>query len=117
MLISELIRMGAAGCLIASIDRFVQFPAYHTPPRNATPEELTIWQDQINKVFDVTGGGNAFMGGFCIGLTSQRNKDIVKNDFADVEIAAIYGTVSASFAIEQVGMPKLSYHLEDGKEL
>lgn len=32
------------------------------------------------------------------------------------EVAALYGTVAASFAIEQVGMPKLTPRKWDGKE-
>ena len=109
--------MGAAGCLVATTNRVVQFPAYYTSPTAATPGELATWQDKLPKTFDVTGGGNAFIGGFCIGLVSQMNDQIGNHGFMEFEIAAIYGNVSASFAIEQVGMPKLTRGREDGKEL
>ncbi|KAI4091306.1 MAG: hypothetical protein LQ344_004165 [Seirophora lacunosa] len=55
-----------------------------TPPRNPN-------------VVDPTGAGNAFLGGFAIGL--QETSDPVR--------AARYGTVAASFALEQPGLPVL----------
>ncbi|KAL9058675.1 MAG: hypothetical protein Q9206_001833 [Seirophora lacunosa] len=55
-----------------------------TPPRNPN-------------VVDPTGAGNAFLGGFAIGL--QETSDPVR--------AARYGTVAASFALEQLGLPVL----------
>ncbi|CAM0141549.1 unnamed protein product [Umbelopsis sp. WA50703] len=56
------------------------------------------WQSQLHsRVRDVTGAGNAFCGGFCVGYL--LNKDIID--------AALYGSVSASFTVEQVGVPKL----------
>ncbi|KAL8959598.1 MAG: hypothetical protein Q9193_003568 [Seirophora villosa] len=56
-----------------------------TPPRNPN-------------IVDPTGAGNAFLGGFAIGL-QQETSDPVR--------AARYGTVAASFALEQPGLPVL----------
>ncbi|KAI0035582.1 Ribokinase-like protein [Vararia minispora EC-137] len=56
------------------------------------------WQDQ-SKVIDVTGAGNAFLGGLAAGITLESG---------DVYEAALYGTVSASFVIEQGGLPHLT---------
>jgi sugar/nucleoside kinase (ribokinase family) len=62
------------------IERWV--PAYHQDP---------------SKVVDPTGGGNAFLGGLAVALARGHS----------LEEAAIWGSVAASFAIEQVGMPLL----------
>lgn len=50
-----------------------------------------------SKVVDPTGGGNAFLGGMAVSFA--RGQDILT--------AAKMGSISASFAIEQVGMPTL----------
>ncbi|KJK83395.1 hypothetical protein H634G_01524 [Metarhizium anisopliae BRIP 53293] len=57
-------------------------PAYHQDGR---------------KVVDPTGGGNAFLGGLSVALARGER----------LENAVAWGSVSASFAIEQVGMPSL----------
>ena len=61
----------------------------------------------IPKVVDPTGAGNAYLGGFAIGLLES----------SDLVTAAKYGTVAASFALEQIGLPILSFDPADGKEL
>lgn len=58
------------------------------------------------KVVDPTGGGNAFLGGLAIGLA--RGKEVLD--------AAAWGSVAASFAIEQVGMPRVEVD-EEGREV
>ncbi|KAG5928457.1 hypothetical protein E4U42_000590 [Claviceps africana] len=65
-------------------------PAYH--------------QDKL-KVVDVTGGGNAFLGGLSVGLARGKK----------LEDAVAWGSIAASFAIEQVGMPHLQNDV-DGVE-
>lgn len=60
-----------------------------------------------------TGAGNAFLGGFCAGLF-DNSKILGLTDF---EAATSYGSVAASFAVEQVGMPKRSYNGCTKKEL
>jgi sugar/nucleoside kinase (ribokinase family) len=47
------------------------------------------------EVVDVTGAGNAYCGGFLVGY----------GETGDIRTAAMYGAVSASFAIEQFGIP------------
>ncbi|KAL9021296.1 MAG: hypothetical protein Q9185_001501 [Variospora sp. 1 TL-2023] len=59
------------------------------------------------KVVDPTGAGNAFLGGYAIAL--QETPDFVK--------AARYGTVAASFALEQIGLPVLSIDPCSGEEV
>jgi len=49
------------------------------------------------KVLDPTGGGNTFLGGLAVALARGKN----------VEEAALWGSVAASFAIEQVGLPQM----------
>ncbi|GKT59028.1 MAK32 protein [Colletotrichum tofieldiae] len=57
------------------------------------------------KVVDPTGGGNTFLGGLAVALARGKS----------VEDAAIWGSVAASFAIEQVGVPQLDQD-EKGNE-
>ena len=82
------VRAGPAGCLVASNEGNRWMPAYHTSPSD---------------VVDPTGGGNAFLGGFAIFLVHHNTSSSLKL----YEEAAAWGTVAASFAIEQVGMPTL----------
>ncbi|TLD38854.1 gb [Venturia nashicola] len=82
------VRCGKDGCYIASRSLSRWLPAYH--------------QAGTGKVVDPTGGGNGFLGGLAIALA--RGKDIVE--------AGVCGSVSASFAIEQVGMPILTQEEE-----
>lgn len=58
------------------------------------------------KVIDPTGAGNAFLGGYATAL--QETPDFVK--------AARYGTVAASFALEQIGLPVLGTDVYSGEE-
>jgi sugar/nucleoside kinase (ribokinase family) len=83
------VRAGKDGCYVATRSRSKWIPAYHT---------------SVTKVVDPTGGGNTFLGGLGVGLARQKH----------VEEAAIWGSIAASFAIEQVGMPVLG-QCEDGE--
>ncbi|ROT34824.1 Ribokinase-like protein [Sodiomyces alkalinus F11] len=65
-------------------------PAYHQDPA---------------RVVDPTGGGNSFLGGLSVALARGFG----------IEEAAIWGSMAASLAIEQVGMPNLGKE-EDGSE-
>jgi len=51
--------------------------------------------NDLHRVVDVTGAGNAFLGGLGAGLRFTQ----------DVYEAVLYGSVSASFTIEQEGLP------------
>lgn len=75
------------------IDQGVEkwLPAYHTDK---------------DKVVDPTGGGNTFLGG--LGVALARGKSL--------EDAAIWGSIAASFAIEQVGGPVLAED-DEGREI
>ena len=57
------------------------------------------------RVVDPTGGGNGFLGGLAVALARGKG----------LEEAAAWGSVAASFAIEQVGMPVLGKD-ETGRE-
>ena len=71
------LRMGAAGSLLAHRDgRRIFIPAYPPP-----------------SIVDVTGAGNAFCGGFIFGLVQT----------GDLQRAGWYGGVSASMALGQFG--------------
>lgn len=101
------VRTGKRGCYVAEGARDTALPAYYTPVDDVGENSLSS-----EKVVDPTGGGNAFLGGFCVALA--RGCQI--EDLSIVETAAVYGSVAASFAIEQVGMPKLGSS-DDGTEL
>jgi len=54
-------------------------------------------ENRLEKVVDVTGAGNAFLGGLAAGLALGKN----------LYEAVLYATVSASFTIEQYGLPPI----------
>jgi len=83
------VRCGKDGCLVARKGMHKWLPAYH---------------QSADKVIDPTGGGNGFLGGLAVGLLRGGSSKVLDN----LEEAAIWGSISASFAIEQVGMPVLS---------
>ena len=74
--------------VVESVERWI--PAYHT---------------DATKVIDPTGGGNGFLGGLSVALAKGKT----------LEEAAIWGSVSASFTIEQTVMPTLGKD-ENGQE-
>ena len=110
------LRQGEKGCTVCSANRQFRVPAYHRAFTDLSLEERDQW---VNKIIDVTGGGNAYLGGFCIGLgiMSRWREEDPGLDLSDFEGAAFYGTVAASFAIEQIGTPKVTYRNSDGAEL
>ena len=73
------LRMGADGALAANRNsrQMVHIPAVPT------------------KVVDPIGAGNAFCGGFLVGW----------RETGDLQTAGLYGSVSASFLVEQIGLP------------
>lgn len=58
---------------------------------------IPAYHRDSSKVVDPTGGGNTFLGGLGVALARGHG----------IEDAAIWGSIAASFAIEQVGMPSL----------
>ncbi|KAL4971293.1 Ribokinase-like protein [Aspergillus desertorum] len=80
-----IVRAGEKGCLVCAL---------HTPPMWLPP----FYIHGHDKVVDPTGAGNAFLGAFAIGYLQTGNA---------IE-AACYGSIGASFALEQVGMPELA---------
>ncbi|KAM3518112.1 hypothetical protein NHJ13051_008431 [Beauveria bassiana] len=65
---------------------------------------IPAYHRDASNVVDPTGGGNTFLGGLSVALARDE----------DIETAAVWGTVAASFAIEQVGPPTLRQN--DGGE-
>lgn len=118
-----IVRCGKMGCLVSSRKRMnVWLPAYYQPEDEGTKENGDKGDDTKDgksssprakdggkshpKVVDPTGGGNSFIGGLAIGLVRSGGNFVQ---------AAAMGTVAASFAIEQIGIPTLSK--KDGREL
>jgi len=56
-------------------------------------------REDSRRIVDVTGAGNSFLGGLAAGLWFSQG---------DIYEATLYATVSASFVIEQEGLPVLS---------
>ncbi len=75
------LRLGAEGSLVGTTAAL-----YHIPP------------PQTASLVDETGAGNAYCGGFVVGYVESGGNP---------QIAGHYGTVSASFTLEQVGVPYL----------
>ena len=85
------IRAGTEGCLVCSrAQQHKWLPAFFVLSEKSDDTILT-------QVVDPTGAGNTFLGAFTIGFLATRSL---------VE-AAIYGSVGASFALEQHGLPRL----------
>ncbi|CDO74016.1 hypothetical protein BN946_scf185043.g65 [Trametes cinnabarina] len=83
-----IIRSGAMGaCVARNGQPMVWVDAYWSGPANS------------HKVVDVTGAGNSFLGGLGAGL-------VLTNE--NVREATLYATVSASFTIEQEGLPRFT---------
>lgn len=87
------VRCGKDGCLVTRKGLQKWLPAYH---------------QSSAAVVDPTGGGNGFLGGLAVGLVRAGGSPSIQN----LEEAAIWGSITASFAIEQVGMPSLSHSAE-----
>ncbi|KAF2828499.1 Ribokinase-like protein [Ophiobolus disseminans] len=69
-------------------------------PRDPKPKWLPAYYGQdAEGVVDATGAGSAFLGGFAAGWIESGG---------NVKEASVYGAVSASFAVEQVGLPVLT---------
>jgi sugar/nucleoside kinase (ribokinase family) len=81
---SVVVRASKEGCFVANLNQRKWLPAYYQDP---------------SRVVDPTGGGNGFLGGFAVGLV-RKDGDVVE--------AARWGSVAASFCIEQVGVPSLT---------
>lgn len=92
------IRSGSLGALVGtSQDQAVWVEAYHT-------------SEKVHRVVDVTGAGNAWLGGFTAGLAMVPRK--AENEpswtLEELKKAAQMGSVSASFVVEQQSLPTLS---------
>ena len=105
-----LIRAGSHGCLVFSKKSEPKWlPPYYVSGLVSGAEAAEGDSDTYESnqesgdalkgkgVIDPTGAGNAFLGAFAIGLIDS--KDLIE--------AACYGTVAASFALEQTGMPEI----------
>ncbi|KAJ5524052.1 hypothetical protein N7494_010702 [Penicillium frequentans] len=82
------VRAGEHGCLVQSRDISPKW----LPPFYGTG----FVGRKDSPVVDPTGAGNAFLGGYGVGYIQT----------GDAVHAACYGSVAASFALEQIGMPE-----------
>lgn len=85
------VRAGEHGCFVLSRSE----GAFWLPP---------FYDSASSRLTDPTGAGNTFLGAFSIVL--QHNSRLRE--------ASIYGSVAASFALEQIGLPTLTS--SDGTE-
>lgn len=93
------IRSGAWGCVVGRAGLgFHHIPAWHT---------------STDRIKDVTGAGNSFLGGFSACLI-QTEHDSSSDQVKRVKEAAMHGAVSASLVIEQLGLPH--FDVQAGKE-
>ncbi|KAJ5919547.1 hypothetical protein N7454_009382 [Penicillium verhagenii] len=86
-----IVRAGEHGCLVQSRELSPQW----LPPFYGSSG---IAQENASPVIDPTGAGNAFLGGYAVGYI--QTGEAIK--------AACYGNISASFMLEQIGMPEKS---------
>ncbi|KAJ5674674.1 uncharacterized protein N7477_004608 [Penicillium maclennaniae] len=85
-----IVRAGEHGCLVGAWGHSPKwFPPYY---------KFDSRDVNSSKVIDPTGAGNTFLGAYAVGYVKTGN----------VLDAACYGSVGASFAIEQVGTPEIT---------
>ena len=104
------VRLGDQGCYVASHSRHVRFPAYFEPKTTLGGNLRTN-----RNIVDPTGAGNAFLGGLCIGLLPHADAPTISH-LNHFERGAVYGTIAASFAVQQIGMPTLGRGKEGGED-
>lgn len=104
------VRAGKEGCYVATLQRHTMMPAYH----KCVPDHLTYEERSAmpSRVVDPAGAADAFLGGFCIGLLNDPHP----LGLTEFEVGAIYGSVAASFAIEQFGLPRVEYDSQPSKK-
>lgn len=107
-----IIRSGEMGCCY--LPRGEQEVRWIPPFYSATNDN---GGSGTSRVVDPTGAGNGFMGAVAAAL--DEGKDLhegacVPREYAD-RVAVLWGTVAASFIIEQHGLPKMS--MAAGREL
>ena len=106
-----IVRMGHWGCLIIDQLGATMIEPYHQALVDARTDELRRSATTSEKVIDPTGAGNAFLGGLCMGLGIPPIASFASFDSAiktKFLMAAVCGTIAASFAVEQVGMPVIT---------
>lgn len=86
-----IIRSGKLGAYVK------QSEAYARDEQTRRGIWIPAFYQNSNKVVDVTGAGNAFLGGLIAGLYLENE---------DVRQACLYGSVSSSYVIEQYGLPR-----------
>ncbi|KAL9636330.1 MAG: hypothetical protein Q9204_002308 [Flavoplaca sp. TL-2023a] len=107
---TAVIRLGEKGCYVAQPgQQHFRLPAYYAPeaPDAGMHSRLDEKRESADRVVDPTGGGNAFLGGFAIGLEHSEPSSMRE--------AAAYGSVAASFMIEQIGAPTLGLSPSGGE--
>jgi sugar/nucleoside kinase (ribokinase family) len=105
------VRDGADGSRLYVGEKAVHFRAYHLDG---------------DRVVDPTGGGNTYLGGLAMGMSAQVEPGADQTmEALDIELrdgsgisstilaAVVHATISASFAIEQVGLPLLHAALQE----
>ncbi|PBK66759.1 Ribokinase-like protein [Armillaria solidipes] len=86
------VRAGARGCFISNKNPLLGACTSRWLTPYWTAEEAR------ENVLETTGAGNSFLGGLCAGMAIAGD---------DVFIGAAYGSVSASFVVQQPGVPRI----------
>lgn len=76
-----------------------QAESYARDQKTADGTWVPAYYQNSDRVVDVTGAGNAFLGGLMAGLYLEKE---------DVLQACLYGSVSSSYIIEQYGLPVIN---------
>jgi len=108
-LVAVVIRCGALGAYAlqeGGVDIWVD--AYWNGEPQSLAAELLRGNRSSGHVVDVTGAGNTFLGGLSAGLRICHG---------DLKQAMYYGSVSASFVVEQLGLPRITGRNAEGEEM
>lgn len=108
------IRSGAWGSVIGRAGLgFKHIPAWHTPGSKSLDGSIAL-DSSSDRIKDVTGAGNSFLGGLTAYLVQTEGAG-ADDAIERMRLAAMHGAVSASLIIEQLGLP--AFEVRDGKEL
>ncbi|GAK64701.1 ribokinase-like protein [Moesziomyces antarcticus] len=108
------IRSGAWGSVVGRAGLgFQHVPAWHSASARKAEAEGGL-DCSPERIRDVTGAGNSFLGGFSAYLVQTESQSQL-DPGTRMREAAMHGAVSASLVIEQLGLPH--FDVVDGKKL
>ncbi|EIW69310.1 hypothetical protein TREMEDRAFT_71595 [Tremella mesenterica DSM 1558] len=112
------VRCGPLGSCVGTRAKGIRwFPAFFGPGftesigSDRVNKSRVVQDGDVGQVVDVTGAGNAFLGGYVAGLY------LSDDDHYEGNLSALHATVSASFIVQQFGLPTLEPGIRNRPEV